>query len=107
MEYEFDNASIGRSLHKTVSLLPQYQRAGIDLILSPLILINTGSIGNVMDLVFIECPALLEGKIIPRGVGGRRIDHPWLDIGLPCTVQVEPPVLVFLSRVDILKKLFH
>jgi len=71
------------------------------------VFINTLTLCNVVDLVFIQNATLLEIKVVTRRVITGRVNNPGSYLGLSGTVQEKAPVLVFLTWIQIFKKIFQ
>jgi hypothetical protein len=85
----------------------EHKRTGLYFEFPAVALIDSFTVGNVIDLIFIQNTALLEVEIVSRGVRTWRINHARLYLRLSCTVQEQAPVFVLLGRIQIFKKVFQ
>lgn len=72
-----------------------------------MVLINSLSTGNVVDLVFVQNTALLIGEMIPGWMRTGWIEHIRYYLRLSGTVQEEAPVLILLGGIYIFEKIFQ
>ena len=72
-----------------------------------MIFINPFAPGYIVDLVFVQDPALLIVKVVARGMPVGWIDHTGSYLSFSCTIQKQTPVLVFLGWIQIFEEIIQ